>query len=95
MNLLDHYKDQMGLKTIPLPSKYDLEKVQLYNVGLLKELVDYLISIPDGQAAEVNFESLTSSNVSTLHHNCKVKGYKLHCLRNGPKRVLYVEKKGA
>lgn len=93
LKLLDSYREQMGLKIINLPQKYSLEKVQLYNVGLLKELVDELIILEKDKAIEVNFEALTPSNVSTLHQNCKVKGYKLHCLRNGLKRVLFVEKK--
>lgn len=93
INLLNQYKEELGYKVIVLPQKYDLEKVQLYNVGLLKELVDSLITLPVGHAVEVKFEALTSSNVSTMHSNAKAKGYKLHCLRNGQKRVLYLEKR--
>lgn len=93
MNLLEGYKEQMGYKIISIPQTYELEKTQMYNIGLLKELAEDLMTLPTGQAVEVNFESLTSSNVSTLHTNCKVKGFRLHCLRNGHKRVLYVEKR--
>lgn len=92
-SLLETYADEMGYREIKIPGKIEIKRVQKYNIGLLKELADVLIGIlPDG-AVEVNHEALTNSNISTLHLNCKQKGYKLHCLRSDTKRILYVEKR--
>lgn len=92
INLIEAYKDKLGIKIIPKPYKYQIEKVQEYTVGLFKELTQLMIGINKYEAVEIKNEALSASNISTLHQNCKKEGYKLHCLRSGDKRILYVEK---
>lgn len=91
-SLLDSYKEQLGFKVISIPAKCEVERVQMYHVGLLKELAQSIMDLPAGQAIEVKFEALTSSNISTIHSTCKHHGFKFHCIRSGDKRILYGEK---
>ena len=92
-NLLEQFKKQMGLEVVSLPVMMEATKVQLYPSGVLKELVEQLLEVPEGMCLQVEYEALSNSNIGTLHQLCKMKGYKLHCLRNGSKRVLYVERR--
>lgn len=93
MRLLDLYREGMGMKVIPIPTKFSLKSPPKYSVGLLKEIVEELIGL-ENCALEFNALALTNSNVSTLHTNAKQLGYKLHCFTTQGKKVLYVEKRG-
>lgn len=93
---LDEYKDKMGLKIIERPPgiRPPKKNFQLWPNGTLSSLGDTLINIiKEGYALEMNYESLTNSNLTTLHTYMYKRGYKLHCWRAEHKRVLFVEKK--
>lgn len=90
-DLLRRYSLQMGLEVIPIPQDFELEKVQLYPTGVLQELAHTVMELEPGKCISMNYEALTNSNISTLHGYMRSKGYSLHCLRNGNKRVLYSE----
>jgi hypothetical protein len=91
-NILVQYEKQMGLSVVPLPVRTGLTKIQLYPSGLLMELLQRLIKLEPNTCVQVNYEALTNSNISTMHGQAKMLGYKLHCLRDGEKRILYTEK---
>ncbi len=91
--LLEKYEKELSIVVRPLPTRMEIISVRLYPVGLMKELGDKIISLDVGFCIQVPFESLTSSNVSTLHSYCKCKGWKLHCLRDGNTRILYCDKR--
>lgn len=92
-SLLSRYKQELPWQIKPLPQKLDIVRVNLHPVGLLKELAERIFTIPAGYCMELPFECLTSSNVSTMHSYCKQHGWKLHCLRSGNFRLLYVERR--
>lgn len=92
-NHLARYETQMGWRLVVKPIKMELERVNLYPNGMLTEIVDRLSLLSKDQAIETNYEAFTNSNISSMHQIAKMQGFKLHVLRSGNKRILYVDKK--
>jgi len=60
--------------------------------GSIIELFEYIEMLDTGKCIEIKKDTLTTSNIMSLYQEGKRRGFKLHCVCNGDKRLLWVEK---
>jgi hypothetical protein len=90
--MLEILKEQYNLTYANWPEIAKPKKVAHYPIGTLRDLADFIIMCPEGKVVEIDANALTASNVSTISLRLKSLNYKLHCVKNGNKKILWSEK---
>ncbi len=89
--MLEILKEQFGLNCVNRPTIARSKSATKVPIGTLRDLSDYILSCPEGKVVEVDYNALTASNVSAISQSLKSRGYKLHCVKNADKRIMWAE----
>lgn len=74
------------------PTKIVTTRKRAHVRGSIVELFGFIEALEPGKCVEVKDTVLTTSNIMSLYQEGKRRGFKLHCVCNENKRLLWVEK---
>jgi len=74
------------------PTEIVTRRKQSHVRGSIVELFQYIRGLEPHQCIEVRSDVLSTSNIMSLYQEAKRQGYKLHCVCDGNKRLLWSEK---
>lgn len=77
------------------PTKIETPRKRAHVRGSIVELFSYIELLEAGKCIEIKADVLSTSNIMSLYQEGKRRHFKLHCVCNGDKRLLWVEKQNA
>lgn len=89
--MLELLIEQFGLKVAYKPNIVRKKTTTKFPIGTLRDLGDYVLACPSDSVVEIEEHALTASNVNTVSQKLKLAGYKLHCVKQNGKRLLWAE----